>query len=453
MPPVLIGLLLLAASPVKAARPSWAEYAFVRPEETVENLWARALFVTALAHVWNPPEDLAGRLFVAALDRADRPTRARILVTMGDYEAGFSLASAAEESLERVAQEAEDIGGKGAVRRAEAREAAEELAAAPGQAKRLAEVIEAGRGDDAEERFARVGREMLQAMGAAKEQGRVGALEAYAAAVRIDPGNLGAWFRLVWVTEGKAQDAALDELRRRDPENALPWIAAGVVLIERKRFVEAIAPLRAAAERKVCRLYPSPLPQAFRLRFPNDEGFRSLHVAGQPVSTAALRHLLRTWKEITDGIGGNRWESRVCDALAWSTEDYVTASVKVGMLRQAEDLTDARYRAGRAMLALEPPEALAFVDVLLAVGAVAPEAVSVHHLAGHDAEAAEVQRFLDHFAGTKTRREELRPRDPPEDWFVRVVRGEWDEIGRWERYVVGMQEALGVRDAAEDSGR
>lgn len=452
MPPVLIGLSLLAASPVEAGRPSWAEYGVVRPEETVEDLWARALFVTVVAHAWNPPEDLAGRLFAAAIERADRRTRSDIFVSMGDHGSGLSLVSAAKESLERAVRETEEIQREGAAQRVEAREAAEGLAAVPGQARRLAGAIEAGRPDDADERFAEVGRTMLQAVEEANEQGRMDALEAYAAAVRIDPDNLGAWFRLVWVTEGEAQDAALEELRRRDPENALPWIATGVVLIERKRFAEAIAPLRAAGERKVCRLYSSPLPKVIRLRFPNDEGFRSLQVAGEPVSPVALRHLLRTWKEITDGIGGNRWEDRVCEALASSTEDYVTASVKVGMLRQASDLTDARYRAGRAMLTLEPPEASAFVHALLAVRVVAPEAVSIHHLAGHDAEAAEVQRSLDRLDGTKKRREELMPRDRPEDWFVRVVRGEWDEIGRWERYVVGVQEALGEREGA-GSGR
>lgn len=424
-----------AREPLEAFRPTWAAYSVIRTEDTAEDLWARAVWVTAHSHAWaDAPENLADRLFAVALVRADRAMKSRILVSMGDCGTSFA-------TVARSWGEVGDALESRAKGEAEVREIARDLAAVPEQAEVLAELMLA---DDTIETPAKpeaVIEDFVTEVREAQALSRKAARAAYAAAVQADPNNVGAWFRLVWVSEGDAQDAALAEFRRRDPDNALPWIATGVIVIERGDFPAAVAPLQAAADRPFCRLYPSPLPERFLLRFSFDEPFRNAGVAGQPVPPATLREMATRSRQISESLGEIPWHGRVRSAFSWSTAEYIAASIKIGKARQAAALTDAIYGASLKLLAMEPPDVGPFVAARGSLGTAAWQGAGANRIAGDHARANRLQHVIERLDATRAQIRELLPKWTA-DGFERVVRGELDELAEWQPYMRATRDLL-----------
>lgn len=286
--------------PVEALWPNTnIEFLKIGPNDTSDELWARALWISL------PPydaesEEIAG-LFIAAIDRAKE--KAPLYVSFGRTDSGPShfkqrLAGVEATFREQVATEiAKEL------EKQNPSELQKQIAAGdPAAEKRLVKLFQqANAKARTSEAFARE----IEAIAKTMNEGTSAAERYYVAAIVEDPAYLPARFFLAKESEGKLHEEAVAGLIRHDPDNALGYYLQAAIALEKNDLAATLKLVEKGNIAKTYRLYDSPLPQKFTLRYPQRDDLQTLGVAGQPMSVEALHTLVRGIEEArswTDSI-------------------------------------------------------------------------------------------------------------------------------------------------------
>ena len=159
------------------------------------------------------------------------------------------------------------------------------------------------------------------------------AMKYYLAATNENPAYATAWFRVFLRSEGDSRVRAASQLVKADPENCLPRYLSAAAEVPGGSLSVALAFVKAGNEKGRCKLYRAPVPQEFRLSFPEGKPFKAAGVSGKLVTRSALAYLVedQNWVNVA-----RSWVQ--LDRLA-----QVLAAEGARLLRQGEEDKAAEY--------------------------------------------------------------------------------------------------------------
>ncbi|MBI3863409.1 MAG: hypothetical protein HY290_16080 [Planctomycetia bacterium] len=253
----------------------------IEEQDSADELWARALWLSL------PPNqassDEVASLFSAALSRAKM--KAPIYVSFGDAASGPNVM---REMLNRAAMAltsafATDLASN-------ARPLARKLDLPKDESTKLLELTIQKSFENALKQD-RV-RGEIDALVANMKDGSDASMTYYVAAIAEDQDFMPAWYRLATRSKGEQRSHAVAEFIRRDSENALPHYLRAADEIENGDLSAGLKSVQAGNRLKACRIYNSPRPKAFALKWPDNEFCREFGVVGAPLHKTALDFLL-----------------------------------------------------------------------------------------------------------------------------------------------------------------
>ena len=127
-------------------------------------------------------------------------------------------------------------------------------------------------------------------------------LALYVAATQVDPGSTYAWYRIaIRHSAGtELRQSAVRALARCDSENALPSCLLAVDCLDRGHLKDARTWVRKGNEKQHLCFPQPPIPQSITLRYPRDEFFSRLGVAGQIVGREVIETICTSTSILSD---------------------------------------------------------------------------------------------------------------------------------------------------------
>jgi hypothetical protein len=114
----------------------------------------------------------------------------------------------------------------------------------------------------------------------------------YCAAVSEKPDYIIGWFKIAKHAEGELQIIAIDKLISLDPKNALPYYMKAAYIIEKEGVESAIKFIEQGNKKEYCHFYQSEVPKNFSLVFNEEKYIKENNLVGKPITYTFLANMI-----------------------------------------------------------------------------------------------------------------------------------------------------------------
>ena len=318
--------------------------------KTADEEWARGLW---LSFPWSrASETEVTAQFTRALVQSE--SKAPIYVSMGDVASGLAYRQLVEDVFTSAQEEFEGELASQLEQNLPSVDLEDEKQVKAALKASLEESYGALSGSDAT-------LDAIEKLASASGEASDPAMAYYLAAVAEDPDYLPAWFRLAKYSEGDAFDEAMQRFQKADPDNALPHYMFAAELLRRNDPDAALKAVNAGNAEPTCRWYPAEVPEAFDLRYPENDLWEEHEVAGEPITTASLLF----WRKRFESLSAH--EHRLHHSLRPIQDELIERAKELhgeGRHNEAVEILESVREMGHRLMTIEPRDGLIIVTGL-----------------------------------------------------------------------------------------